>query len=169
MTNIGGPDFLVLVFALFVTAGTPVFVAVSLLLIRWKQMGVRRAFLVTNGGAIGAGFVVLLVWAFPSLGEGTGAFVAQLLLIYLGTALGVVVVLELLPIWAGTVVLRRLDGVAADRAVVFAAAGWVVGAVVGIGVVAIPVPSIVAVLGAVPGAFVGAVVLGPALYRFTRG
>jgi len=169
MTNIGGPGFLVVIFALFVTAGAPVFVGISLLLIRWERMHARRAFLVTNGAAIGAGLVVLLAWAAPSLGEGTGPYVLQLLLVFLGTALSVVIVLELLPIWVGTVVLTRRYAVPVDRAVVFVAIGWIVGVVVGIGLTAIVVPSIMAAVGAVPGALVGAAVLGPVLYRFTRG
>ena len=168
MTNLGGPGFVFLVLALFVTAATPLMVGAAIVLIRSGRMPARRAFLVSNGVGFASGLLLIFAWTLPGFTSGASGFALQVLGIYVGTALGIIVLLELVPIWCGTVVFRRWFGVEPESGVVFVGIGWFVGAIVGIGIAAIIAPAIVAAVGAIPGAILGTVVLGPLLYRFAN-
>lgn len=162
MTNLGGPDFVVVVFGLFAILASPVLAGVSALVIRWERWRPRRALLLVNGGAVLAAFVVVLAWATIGSGPvGIGA-ILELLGLVLGTTVLVLVVLEVLPLWAGFALAER-RGIEAREAVPPVVGGWAVGGLAAVALVGLFTQSMLALVAAVPGAWVGAVGLGPAL------
>jgi hypothetical protein len=164
MTNLGGPGFFVLVYGLFMTAGTPVLVLSWLAVVRYLEIGVGWAFAVVNGSIFVVGLVMVTLWTMPLLATDPTGSALRYILFYVGLAIAVIVLLEAIPLALGIVATERYAGAPRRPAAYAAAGGWFLGAVLGIVVVALLAPGFFAVLGAVPGALVGAVGGGPLLY-----
>lgn len=164
MTNIGGPGFFVLVIGLFIAAGTPVLVGSWLLLVRSYDLGVERAFLLVHAAAFGLGLVMVSLWSMPLILEEFSVSAFEYILIFAGTALGIVVLFEALPLGLGILSTERVSEASRPQAAVASAGGWLLGAVLGIAVSAVVAPGFLPLLGAIPGAIVGAAVGGPLLH-----
>ena len=165
MTNLGGPSFFFLVVALLLTGGTPFVVGAALALVRFGQYTVERAFFLVNLAVFGVGFALIFLWTTPLLlGEEPGRALPYLL-VFVGTALGVIVLLELLPIGLGILVTERRTDAPRRFAAFAASGGWVVGAIGGLIVGALLLQGFLALLGTIPGGILGAVLGGPAIYR----
>lgn len=161
MTNIGGPDFVVVVFGLFAILASPVLAGVSAVVIRWERWRPGRTLLVVNGGAVLAAAVVVLAWTLVG-GPVSLATTVELVGLILATTVAVLVLLEALPLWAGFALASR-RGMAARDVVSPVVGGWVLGGLAGVALAALVTQSILALLAAIPGAWVGAVGLGPVL------
>lgn len=164
MTNIGGPGFFFLVMGLFIAAGTPILVGSWLLVIRSLEMRVERAFLLVHGAIFLVGLVMVTLWSMPLLVAEFSASAFEYVLIYVGTAIGIVVLLEALPLGLGILSTERAGEASRSQAALASAGGWFIGAVLGIAVGALVAPGFLALLGAIPGAIVGATVGGPLLH-----
>lgn len=164
MTNIGGPEFFFLVFGLFLAAGTPILVAGWLLLTRTQEMQVERAFLLVHAAAFLVGLVMVSLWSMPLILTEFSADAFQYILIYAGTALGIVVLLEAIPLGLGILSTERFSVASRPEAARASAGGWLIGAVLGIAASAIVLPGFLPIVGAIPGAIVGAAVGGPLLH-----
>lgn len=170
MTNIGGPGFFFLVYGLFMTAGTPLLVAGWLVVVRAYRLRVERAFLLVHAGIFLVGLVMVSLWSLPLLRFEFAPSSFQYILIYVGTAVGIIVLLEAVPLGLGILSTERYGDASRSQAAYAAAGGWVIGAVLGLVVAAVLAPGFLAVLGVIPGAIAGGVVGGPLLYgRFGRG
>lgn len=170
MTNIGGPGFFFLVYGLVMAAGTPVVVAAWLGILRATGMGVVRAFLLVNGAIFVVGLTMVTLWTMPFILSSYASDAFQYIGIYVGTALGIIVLFEAIPlglgIWA-TVTYREAPRHSAAYA---SAAGWILGAILGLLVGVLVAPGFLAILGVIPGSLIGAVLGGPAVFsRFGGG
>lgn len=165
MTNLGGWDFFVLVYGLFMTAGTPFVVLAWVAFLRYLGMQVVRAFLLVNAAVFVVGLVMVTLWSLPSILSDPTTPGFQYIFLYVGMAIAVIVLLEVLPLGIGILSTERFAGAPRTQAAYAAAGGWFVGAVLGIVAVALVSPGFLAVLGTIPGSIIGAAGLGPVLYR----
>lgn len=164
MTNIGGPGFFFLVIGLFIAAGTPVLVGSWLVLIRTYEIQVARAFLVVHGAAFVLGLALVSLWSMPLILEEFSVSAFEYILIFAGTALGIVVLFEAIPLGLGILSTERVGGASRPQAAVASAGGWLVGAILGIAVTALVAPGFLPLVGGIPGAIVGAALGGPLLH-----
>ena len=170
MTNLGGPGFFVLVYGLFMTAGSPILVLAWLLVARSFSMRVERAFLLIHAGIFVVGLVMATLWSMPLVLSEFTPDSLQYILLYVAMAIGVIALLEAFPLGLGILATERYADAPRRGAAWASAGGWFVGSLVGIGVVALVAPGFLALFGAVPGGIAGAVLGGPLLYsRFGRG
>lgn len=165
MTNLGGPGFFFLVFGLLILAGTPFVVGAWLALLHYLDLGVVRTFVYVNGAMLTLGLVLVVVWSMPLIIEEFTADSLTYLGIYVGTALGIIVLVEILPLGIGILSTERFAHAERRAAAYASAGGWFVGSVLGIVVAALVSPGFLAALGAIPGGLVGAAVGGPVLYE----
>lgn len=169
MTNLGGPGFFFLVYGLLLLAGTPVLVAAWLGMVRYLELGVVRAFAFVNVGMFVVGLVMVTLWSMPLLLEEFTLDTLEYLGIYVGTAIGVIVLVEIIPLGLGILSTERYAAAGRTAAAYAAGAGWFVGAVLGLAVAALIAPGFLAVLGVIPGGIIGAAVGGPTIHkRFGR-
>lgn len=170
MTNIGGPGFFFLVYGLVMTAGTPVLVAAWLGLLRATGMRVERAFLLVNTAIFVIGLTMVTLWTMPLIRSPVSSDAFQYIVIYVGTALGIIVLFEAIPLGLGIWATETYREAPRHSAAYASAAGWIVGAILGLLVGVLVAPGFLAILGVIPGALVGAVLGGPAVYsRFGGG
>lgn len=165
MTNLGGRGFFVLVYGLFMTGGTPVVVLTWLAVLRYLGMRVVRAFLVVNAVVFVVGLVLVTLWSLPAILSDPTTSGFEYIVLYVGMAVAVIVLLEVLPIGIGILSIEHVADAPRTQAAYAASGGWFVGAVLGVAAVAVLSPGFLAVLGAVPGSVLGAAGLGPVLYR----
>ncbi|MFB6113592.1 MAG: hypothetical protein ABEJ58_05760 [Halodesulfurarchaeum sp.] len=169
MTNLGGSGFFFLVYGLLILAGTPVLVAAWLGLVRYLDLDLVRAFAVVNGGMFVVGLVLVTLWSMPLLLEEFTPETLEYLGIYVGTAIGVIVLVEIIPLGLGILSTERYAAADRTAAAYAAGAGWFLGAILGLVLAALVAPGFLAVLGVFPGGIIGAVVGGPPIHmRFGR-